>query len=505
MRRSIRNVGVLLGLMLAPAGGAVSATAQDQASVEEREVSASKPNDLDWILGGNGQESQFTDRVEELLEENEAARAGTVFPVEPKGLLVTGANRKVSEAVTLSLSEVALAVSATDTRRIAVGANVSTPSGFRQAMFVSTDGGDTFVASQLPTTSPFAFLQSDPTLAWTEDDTLWAATIEGQIGGGLQLKGQSFRSDDGGATWTFAGGFSGTERIADRPVLWVDSSPFSSYRGSLYVIWHNGPVWVSRRSPGATAWSPAVRLSPTDTHGFGGDLKTDIVGRIYSFWPDTTRNTIFVSTSDDGGAVFSPPVAVAPIQKPFSQLNVAAAGRSPLNHVSAAVWKRLWKRRAFVAWYDPAIPPATGARVWFAASDDGGATWTPPREVQPVAGAADQFHPALTLDGITGRLALSYTDTSGDPTALTTRRVVVTSNDFGDSWNAPKALSTERSDVLAAPAQIYGDYQSMVSHGARNWAAWTDRRTEAATSVWLAEFRTTPFGILSVPIGGPKP
>ena len=215
MRRSIRNVGVLLGLMLAPAGGAVSATAQDQASVEEREVSASKPNDLDWILGGNGQESQFTDRVEELLEENEAAKAGTVFPPEPKGLLVTGANRKVSEAVTLSLSEVALAVSATDTRRIAVGANVSTPSGFRQAMFVSTDGGDTFVASQLPTTSPFAFLQSDPTLAWTEDDTLWAATIEGQIGGGLQLKGQSFRSDDGGATWTFAGGFSGTERIPD--------------------------------------------------------------------------------------------------------------------------------------------------------------------------------------------------------------------------------------------------------------------------------------------------
>lgn len=497
MKRSLFAVIVVFGLLSSVGTGAGYAAPQ--------EATTREPEALDWMLGGEGQESQYTGRLKELLEKTEKAKALTVFPPEPKGLVVMGMNRKVSGDVTFPLSEVALAVSATEPRRIALGANVITPAGFRQAMFVSTNGGHTFTSSQLPTTTPFAFLQSDPTLAWTEDDTLWAATIEGQVGGGLLLKGQTFRSDDDGVSWTFAGGFSGAERISDRPTLWVDASPFSSFRDSLYVIWHNGPVWVTRRSPGASEWSAAVRLSPTDTHGFGADLKTDISGRIYSFWPDTTRKTIFVATSDDGGAVFSTPVAVAPIEKPFSTLHVAAAGRSPLNHVSAAVWKRFATRRAFVAWYDPATPPATGARIWFAASSDGGATWTAPREVRPVAGAADQFHPALTVNAISGRLALSFTDTSGDPTGLTTLRVAVTSNDFGDSWSEAKALSTARSDVLAAPAQIYGDYQSMVAHGPRTWAAWTDRRTEAASSVWLAEFLTTPFGIFSVPVGGSKP
>jgi len=457
---------------------------------------------VDQVFGDGTGKSQYSSRLTELLEEAENGKARVVFPEEPAGLPVSGLNRKVSGEVTFQLNEVALAVSGAEPRRIAVGANASTEAGLRQALFVSKNGGRTFRYSLLPLTSSAAFLQSDPTLAWGKNGTLWVATIEGQFGaGGLNLKGQTFSSADEGATWTYAGSFSGSERISDRPTLWIDSSSSSSFRGSSYVIWHNGAVYVTRRSPGAAEWSAPVLLSPTDAHGFGGDLKTDASGRIYAFWPDTNRKTIFVATSDDGGVGFSPPVAVAPIDKPFSQLYVLAAGKSPLNHVTAAAWQRSGTRRAFVAWYDPAKSPGTGARIWFAASSDGGATWTAPLEVRPQGGAEDQFHPSLTVDSRTGRLALSFTDTTGDPTGFTTQRLVTISNDFGLTWREPQPLSTERSNVLSGPPQIYGDYQSMVSHGARSWAAWTDRRTAAASSVWLAEFRMLSTGVVRVPIG----
>ncbi len=455
---------------------------------------------LERLLGSAGQGSQYTERIRELLAESEEAKSRKPAPAEPPGLLDHGLNRKVSGDVTFPLSEVAIAVSKRNSKLLAIGANASTPSGFRQAVFISHDRGRTFRSSQLPTTSPFAFLQSDPTLAWDEDGTLWAAAIEGLISQGLVLRGQTFTSVDEGATWTYAGSFSGTSRISDRPTIRVDDSRDSSFRGNRYIIWHNGAVFVSRRSPGATAWSEPVRVSPTDAHGFGGDLEIDSEGRIFAFWPDTNRKTIFVAVSEDGGALFGAPIAVAPIEKPFSTLSVPAAGRSPLNHVTTAILERHGRRRLFVAWYDPATPPASGARIWFAASSDAGATWSAPREVSPIAGAADQFHPAIAVDGHDGRLAVSFTDTSGDPGGLTTRRVAVTSNDYGATWRSVREISTERSDVLAAPAQIYGDYQGLVTNGERCWAAWTDRRTEAASSVWLAELRITGQGIVRVPI-----
>lgn len=509
MNRARISVRTAVGLCVFALAATAYAGGEEDGSAGRPEpaLSAAEGEGVDRVFGSGAAGSQYESRLAELIEEAERGKAGVVFPDEPAGLPVSGLNRKVSGEVSIQLNEVALAVSSGDSRRIAVGANASTDAGLRQAMFVSKNGGRTFRYSLLPVTSASAFLQSDPTLAWDKSGTLWAGTIEGLFGvGGLNLKGQTFRSDDEGQTWTYAGSFSGSERISDRPTLWIDSSSKSSFRGTLYVIWHNNAAYVTRRSPGAAEWSAPVLLSPTDTHGFGGDVKTDSAGRVYAFWPDSTRKTIFVATSDDGGVGFSPPVAVAPVDQPFNRLYVLAAGRSPLNHVTAAAWQRAGTRRAFVAWYDPAKSPDSGARIWFSASSDGGATWSSPLQVRPVPGAADQFHPALTLDSRTGRLALSFTDTSGDPSGFTTRRVVSISNDFGLTWREPQPLSTERSNVLTDPVQIYGDYQSMVSVGERSWAAWTDRRSFAASSIWLAEFRMLPYGVLRLPIGdGTKP
>ena len=75
---------------------------------------------------------------------------------------------------------------------------------------------------------------------------------------------------------------------------------------------------------------------------------------------------------------------------------------------------------------------------------------------------------------------------------------VYLSPDFGDTWSEPLRLSLAASNVLTQPKQIYGDYQAMAAvsgAGGRAWAVWTDRRTVAASSIWMAEVKPTAAGI----------
>jgi hypothetical protein len=461
---------------------------------------------LDLVAGRCGEPERVyaSHWLEEKLEELTEKRRTLVFPPEPEGQVVVGKNRKVSGAVPDSLSEATIAVSPVNPKLIAVGANSSFEGELRQRMFVSQDGGKTFRTAFLPTSSPSLFFQGDPGAAWTSDGTLWATAAEGSSGsGGLSISGESYRSRDKGLTWTSAGRFSGLEKLADRPTVVVDTST-SPFRDSAYVTWHNGAVFVSRRRKSANQWAKPVRVSPADTQGFGGDLEVDVDGRISVFWPDSTRHLLFVSNSTDGGVRFSAPVAIAAIERPLFDLQVPATGRSPTFYVNAATLKLGPVRRSFVTWYDPASAPGTGARIWFSSSADGGATWTPRREVRPIAGAVDQFHPTLAIDRTTGRLWLSYTDTSADPAGLATHRVMVTSTDFGDTWSEPLRLSQAPSNVLTEPKQIYGDYQASSSSGARVWSVWTDRRSGAATSIWMAEVKPTESGIaLEEALGDP--
>ncbi len=499
---------VTLGISIWTVAASSQSESDKPAVALDSTVAAAECDGLAWMAGLCGGETQYSQWLREVIDETRERRFVAEYPPEPKGLVVSGVNRKVSGAFNFSLSETAVAVAANNPKWIAAGANAVVGDGtFRQAMFVSQDGGRTFRSAILPPTIPQPFTFGDPTVAWTSDGAVWAGALEGQLvndptGVSLGLKGLSYRSVDRGATWTFAGSFSGNERLADRPTFWVDSSPNSAFRDSLYTTWHNGPVFVTRRRKGAAQWSAPVRVSPLDTQGFGGDLKIDSSGRLFVFWPDAIRKKIFVTTSNNGGVSFGPPIPVAAIERPLFQLIVPSAGnRAPSLYVTSAVLRSGGVSRAFIAWMDLAAPPATGARIWFSTSNNGGASWSAPREVKPTAAAnVDQFHPSLVIDPTSRRLALAYTDNLADPSGRKTRRVAMTSNDLGNTWSAPFVISTAPSDVSTEPEQIHGDYQSMFALGPRLWTVWTDRRSAAASSVWLAELRMTANGLVRVPI-----
>ncbi|HEV7668757.1 MAG TPA: hypothetical protein VGS22_09550 [Thermoanaerobaculia bacterium] len=108
--------------------------------------------------------------------------------------------------------------------RVAVGANVK----------ISGPPGDAF--------------NSDPTVDWTSDGVAWSTTI-GINGSITQLRIRSFRSTDGGATWSLDGTVSGAHTSADKQIQWIDHSATSPFKDNIYVIWHNDePAYVNRRT-----------------------------------------------------------------------------------------------------------------------------------------------------------------------------------------------------------------------------------------------------------------
>ncbi len=74
---------------------------------------------------------------------------------------------------------------------------------------------------------------------------------------GNTLKVQSYRSANGGATWTFDGTISGSQTNTDKQMQWIDHSATSPYANNNYVIWHNGnPAFMNHRT--SSGWGTPI-------------------------------------------------------------------------------------------------------------------------------------------------------------------------------------------------------------------------------------------------------
>ena len=159
--------------------------------------------------------------------------------------------------------------------------------------------------SNLPLNAGDSF-QSDPAVGWTSDGNAWALTIAIQLSGNLIVR--SFKSIDGGKTWTFDSVVSGTQTFTDKPLLWVDRVPSSPFRDNMYAVWHlNAQCFVSVRAGTAGTWQTPIQVSGAETSftADGGDVKTNSFGDVFAFWPDAGGQTLRVAKSTNGGASFN--------------------------------------------------------------------------------------------------------------------------------------------------------------------------------------------------------
>jgi hypothetical protein len=247
-------------------------------------------------------------------------------------------NVRLSGAQTSPRSEADIRLNYTDPTKIIAASNSISAAG-TQAQFFSSDSGVTWKQTILPLASGDN-LHSDPAVDWTSDGTAWALTL-GIGAGGNALR--SYRSTDGGATWTLEATPSGAQTAVDREIIWVDHSPTSPFKDQIYATWHNGvPAFVATRTAGGV-WQAPVQISGGEQTGpaIGNDIKTNSAGDVFAFYPDGDgSHKLRVVKSTNGGATFGAHVDFATIRASSRKLSIPAdTGRMARVFISAGAYR----------------------------------------------------------------------------------------------------------------------------------------------------------------------
>ena len=312
-----------------------------------------------------------------------------------------------------------------------------------------------------PETQTEPYLAIDP----EKDLRLLAAYQEGRFANGGARSLTFALSSNGGRTWregavpglTHASG--GAFEKASDP--WVAYGPGGrAYYASLLfneTSPENG-IYVSTSEDGGRSWGPPVAVHKGDANNFEDkeamtvDTYADspFRGRIYVAW-DTVgevNQNLRVARSEDGGRSFIPPVT----------LNQTGAniGAFPLVGPGGVV---------HVIWFH-ATTNANGAMV-ASRSEDGGVTWSPQVQVSNVrqAGVPDLrtggILPAAAVDRRTGRIYVVWQDDRFTPG--TDQVVMSRSDDGGRNWTAPQRVSDGPDNAASFTAAVAVNGQGRVA------------------------------------------
>ena len=416
-----------------------------------------------------------------------------------------GTNVRTSGAQTASRSESDIRINYWNPSKIIVASNNIASSG-TQGVYYTTDGGVTWGQTNLPLASGDSY-HSDPTVDWSSDGTAWSTTMG--INGNT-LKVQSYRSSNGGATWTFDGTISGTQTNTDKQMQWIDHSASSPYANNNYVIWHNGnPAFMNHRT--SSGWGSPIQVSDSQATGtcIGADVKTNSAGDVFGFFPDTGSRGIFVVKSTNGGASYAAPVKLVTTYDSYDIGVPAFSSRRILLYVSGGAYKNGTTNNVYALWTDlsgdsgctaATSEPGTNAastcktRIWFSRSTDGGATWSARTKINNQSGLNDQFNPFLAVDETNGTIGAIYYDTVADPNRKKVDVYYQMSSDGGATWQAAVKVTTAMTDETITGADSgnqFGDYNSLSGYGNSFFPSWTDRRNNAKEEIWTAKITTS--------------
>lgn len=265
------------------------------------------------------------------------------------------------------------------------------------------------------------------------------------------------------------------------------------HSGRLYVTWQanlKGGAYgarVASSSDHGKSFSAATAVNPRGTGGANPDPAVGPDGRLYVAYTDLTGfngkhpTKGMVASSRDHGTTFGRPVLALPMascydpsyacqQDPQGQYVYnpgieVAAGRSP--------------GQVFVA--GDYLAGAKTFRLAFAASSDGGRSWSSkaPVGIPPGAAADSQLGNPTIAAAPDGRIDVAYYDLA-EPSGLESTYLISSTN-AGRSFSPPVRVSSASSDVSATSSFGFADEPYSVGHlvaalDRASYVAWTDSR-----------------------------
>jgi hypothetical protein len=270
-----------------------------------------------------------------------------------------------------------------------------------------------------------------------------------------------------GTTWTQVTPvtFNRNKSFDDKYYLAIDRST-STFANRIYVSWdrnsgNNQTLYIAYSSNGGSTWSAPIKVND-GTSKFERVIGAypavnQSTGVVYDSWHDYAKNKIFVDKSTNGGVSWGTDVAAATTHAGFGQDIGCVGGRSqgPAHAIKVGPSGAI-----YLVYADPVA--GRGFDILLTKSTDGGAHWSSPVSVNDDTGAADQFHPTLSVEsnGAGGdKVTISFYDRRDDSNNCLAHVYAAQSTNGGASFSANVKLTTAQSNFNGNPNGP-GDYSS---------------------------------------------
>jgi len=310
----------------------------------------------------------------------------------------------------------------------------------------------------------------------------------------------------------------GTARTDDKPAIAVDNSPVSPYAGRVYVAWARVSrrvvysIVLSHSDDHGRTWSRPVKVNRAGDELNYASIGIARNGVVYVGWTDSSRYSVEITRSTDGGAHFGPEHAVAG----FSLI--------PIPHCGIGIVLRADPHSCIQANPTVSVDGSGGrfsGRVYVSytgtafTGDQGPALTTFDSRLRPLAGSplrgqhrivgrnpahryATQFWVQSAVDQTDGAVWLCFYDTAGDPAQTRAHYSCSVSRDGGRTFSRPVRAASVASDESLPGARQYGYYQGLAVANGVAHPIWTDTRHLASLAEEIYTARLTRADFASV-------
>jgi hypothetical protein len=387
--------------------------------------------------------------------------------------------------------ESAIAVNPNNIQQVAVmtngiGGDAGLPLSF------STDGGATWTRTVFATgTGPGGDGRPtaccDPTLSWDDHGNLFVGYLQ-RTPRTIEL----FVTSDLGANFTNLGPVdTGAAGSLDQPTVVAGEN-------SVWVTWRDDSGGIAARGRSVTgpltfgAWGAEQDIS---TVGNFGDIAIGPTGEIMVTYQNPTGNegpsTIFTHTDADGlgAGAFGAAVTVTTTNVGGFDFLPAQPQRS-VDAEAGLAWDRsggTFDDRIYLVYNDENPAESNDFDVFVRTSDDDGANWSAPTQINDDAGTNSQMLPKIALDQTNGDVGVAWydarNDVGGGPSATDIDGVANTDVTLFASWttNGGGAWAPNVA-VAGAPTDGYnhnggqelGDYIGAAFHDGIFYPSWAD-------------------------------
>ncbi len=379
-------------------------------------------------------------------------------------------------------------------------------------VYISTDGGRTWINKNLGKPFPSWVSSNDPSVAF--DATGRGYLCYGGFDVSQPRTGENgvfvAITTDNGQTWQahipvilHTGPQTPDSAFEDKYYITVDNSSTSPYRLTAYIPWKrviardsSTQIVLARSTDGGLTWSAPVPVSHRLPHSsedttFGQSFPlaaTGPNGEVYVVWNYGPEHGIGFAKSTDGGQSFSEPRIIVRYQPLGTAREIPGGIRHTVKGgVRAETYPVLvcdtlpGERNGYLylCWAAGSIPS-----VYFSRSTDGGETWSTPIIVHSDA-TNDQFWPWMSQDPVTGYLAIMYLDSRDDPNNILTYTYVSISTDGGLTW-VDRRVADIGSDIRRNPFQgnsFAGDYSGCAFYDGIVYPSWVDMRNTIVSTL----------------------